>query len=648
MGTSAVEPRVGGRTGRTDRRHALPVAVRRSLVASIFRLGRVAVWMLALSWLPFLALVAQPTSDTSQMRTAQRSRPPAELAQAHAAQLRFEWLRRGWVGTYAGPEARCDVRIGRVCYWDNNGDPPAPPPRPELARERARLLDRLARAAAADPADAWTAGQRVRYLLEAGHPDSALAAARACAVEGWWCPALRGLALHEASEHAAAAAAFDSAVAAMPVAERCVWRDPSIWLEPGDARLLAQYPCDSAERERLERRLWRLAQPFWSLSANDLRNELDARRLMVHLHATAAHPQMRWGDDLAEVELRYGWPTAWSARPAPPTPYGGDAPSLVGHEPVPSIDPMPRPGRLREALERASALGVDGWVSGGELPRMRYAPRWARGGFSTLTAQLAQFRRGDTTMLAAAWSVVPDSVWRVGTLQASLVVADDTLGDLTTTHVDSMRATGTLAASFIADSGGLLASIEVFDGSRAHAARARRGMASLARSAALSDLLVFRPTDVPPRRLEDALPFALADLAVPAGGGMGLYWERYGAAAGGAGDTVRVLVERLDRGWADGLRRLVGADVVRRPVAVQYIEDRAPAGVGRYLAVRWPVVPVGRYRVEVAVTAPGGTITRRAVDVRVIEPGASAADRGSGDAAERAGTAAAGAPGGGG
>ena len=44
----------------------------------------------------------------------------------------------------------------------------------------------------------WIAGQRVRYLLEAGDEDGAVAAARACRAERWWCAALEGLALHEA------------------------------------------------------------------------------------------------------------------------------------------------------------------------------------------------------------------------------------------------------------------------------------------------------------------------------------------------------------------------------------------------------------------------------------------------------------------
>jgi hypothetical protein len=47
--------------------------------------------------------------------------------------------------------------------------------------ERDELIALLGRAAAADPADDWTATQRVRYLGEAKRPDEALAAARPAA-----------------------------------------------------------------------------------------------------------------------------------------------------------------------------------------------------------------------------------------------------------------------------------------------------------------------------------------------------------------------------------------------------------------------------------------------------------------------------------
>ena len=45
--------------------------------------------------------------------------------------------------------SRCEERIGRLCYWNNNADPTLPPERPEIGRRRDELLATLARAAPA-------------------------------------------------------------------------------------------------------------------------------------------------------------------------------------------------------------------------------------------------------------------------------------------------------------------------------------------------------------------------------------------------------------------------------------------------------------------------------------------------------------------
>jgi hypothetical protein len=106
------------------------------------------------------------------------------VAHARGAQVEFERARMFLVRSGSASGNRCDARIGRFCYsYSGGGDLPREPE--PIAKERLRLLAVLDTVARAVPGDAWVAGQRVRYLLEAGWPDSATDAARACRATSW-------------------------------------------------------------------------------------------------------------------------------------------------------------------------------------------------------------------------------------------------------------------------------------------------------------------------------------------------------------------------------------------------------------------------------------------------------------------------------
>src|SRR6266571_3255637 len=151
------------------------------------------------------------------------------LRAARRAQATFEGIRRQHLpygsGHAGGP---CDLRIGRFCYWyDDDRQPPEhAAAETQLIRDaRATLLAALDDAGARLPGDEWIAGQRVRYLVEAGRDRAAVGAARECRADGWWCAALVGLALHAAGDFARADSAFDAALRNMPAPERCRWYD---------------------------------------------------------------------------------------------------------------------------------------------------------------------------------------------------------------------------------------------------------------------------------------------------------------------------------------------------------------------------------------------------------------------------------------
>ncbi|HEU0012547.1 MAG TPA: hypothetical protein VFQ45_02650, partial [Longimicrobium sp.] len=167
-----------------------------------------------------LTVSAQAQTGASARAIRPQAVDSAEVvARARSAQAAFERARfRLLPRALSSPRGPCDERIGRYCFWFESGDkdwrPPAEPAtvRPHLER----LLGVLDRAAARVPGDGWVAGQRVRYLLYARHPDRALAAARECRAERWWCAALLGFALHENERFSEAEAAFAEALAGMP------------------------------------------------------------------------------------------------------------------------------------------------------------------------------------------------------------------------------------------------------------------------------------------------------------------------------------------------------------------------------------------------------------------------------------------------
>jgi hypothetical protein len=230
--------------------------------------------------------------------------------QARQMQDAFERNHRSGLRFYnGGADASCDVEIGTMCYWDNNGDVPPPAERNDARIEREQLLELLARAQAADPDDDWVSGMRVRYAIEADRNEIAVQAARACRGTNWWCDALAGLALHVDNQHDAASAAFRKALAAMPETQRCQWTDMTTWLDTTSQPAYRAKSC--TERADMNAYVLRMAQPLWMLSSNDMQNELNARWTISRVHSLGRLPyDVGWLDAIEKLQVRYGWPTA--------------------------------------------------------------------------------------------------------------------------------------------------------------------------------------------------------------------------------------------------------------------------------------------------------------------------------------------------
>lgn len=565
---------------------------------------------LAAAWLaaaPADAQLAAPSLRAPAVAPAADGRDSARIvAHARRAQAAFERRRRELLPESWAGGGRCDVRIGRFCYWYDERAPAGPTEPPRVAAERARLLTVLDDGRSALPADGWLIGQQLRYRLEHGAPDSALAALASCAAADGWCDALRGLAHHARGDAGSAAAAFAAARAAMPEAERCGWTDIALLLEGDEREAYAALPC--AARDSAASRYWWLATPFFARGANDRRNEHEARLVLSRLLASGRTPYAEgWRDDLHELVVRYGWPERWSRRPAPLSQPG--LASVVGHDPSPAW-PFASTAAARADPWAATA---DDWPLGAPMAVERYAPPFARR-LHALPAAASVLRRGDSLLVVATYRA-PHGFAHAGPARELVLalVREDEPPRFTRDTLAAGR--GALLAP--APDRPHLLSLELL-GDSAHAARARFAVRPppLDGGFGVSDLLLFRGTagtdSASDSHADAALDAALAGTVgadeVAAPGRLGVYWELYGLPPGVQAVATSLHVVGEDPGWLgrawDRLRRLPP----RAPVRLRWT-DLATGGDGyaaRAVTVELPALPPGRYRLELRVAVDDG------------------------------------------
>lgn len=562
-----------------------------------------------------LALQASPAGRWAPASARPSGRDSARVVRdAREAQTGFERTRRANLPINTrGTSGRCDVRVGRFCYWWDDGEfqIPAEPPRTTAAR--VRLIDRLGAAATALPGDRWIAGQRVRYLVEAERYSEALAAARSCSAEVSWCAALAGFALHTAGLFEAADSAFGLALGAMSPDDRCRWTDISLLLPDGARKRYDRLAC--ADRGSVEARFWALSRPLYLVPSNDLRTEHFARLTMATLIRTSRYPHdLPWDDDAQELLIRYGWETGWSREP--PTTLGALEVHVIGHEPTPAFAFVPSAG----ALARPDSADASDWVLHDALAGTRYAPRYARS-ISTLEHQVAVFRRGDSAVVVVAYDARRDTSFVHDSLQAALAVAPAASPDSATLIADS-GAARVDAMTVRAPWAPIVVSIEARDSAARRITRAR----TVARPPtaegriAISDLLLFDDPSRLPETLEDATARARGSLRIDRATPVGVFWEMYGVSPSGEQLAYALTVTRDGTSWARRAAEKIRVVERRAPVRMQWNEPSARPGAARSraLAVDLSTLPEGRYRITLTLEAGGEkpATASRIVDVK--------------------------------
>ncbi|HEY0970534.1 MAG TPA: hypothetical protein VGE02_06115 [Gemmatimonadales bacterium] len=497
--------------------------------------------------------------------------------------------------------------VGRYCYWYDPQAPAGPEEPERVARARRRLLATLDSAADADPTDDLVAGQRVRYWLEAAATDTALAAARACAGTPWWCAALRGWVLHESGDAAAAGAVFDSALAAMPEPERCAWSDVSLLLENEVRDRYERLECGA--RADLEHRFWWLATPFFSRGGNDRRNEHFARRTLAHLaRQSPTAYESRWGDDMEELLLRYGWAERWSRRESAPGVQQHSV-SVIGHESAPTHR-WTSDARLLDAPYAATSTD---WEPDAPDARERFATPSARL-LSDLDAASSVFLRGDSMLVVTtfAWP----SVERLSSASSSVVLAREDVAPTVTPALED--STGGVALTIVPGEPHLV-SIELLADSGL-AARARYALSPPARAAgvvALSDLLPFRPEGDADVTFEDAARLALRGSRVVAPARLGVYWELHGLGAGRHPLEMSLSMVAEREGWLTRAWRRLSGRSRAAPPDLRWADLPLVTGdrVGRSVMIELPALEPGRYELQLCARGSGAA---RACAVRAL------------------------------
>lgn len=528
---------------------------------------------------------------------------PRVVSAARRQQARFERLRRGsFARGWRASTGRCDETIGRFCLRHDD-DEESPPPAPEPARvrrARERLIQHLDSAGALLPGDEWISGQRVRYLVEAGRHGDALRAARRCrASAGWWCLALEGYVHHSAADYAPADSVFAAALDAMTERRRCRWTDIETLLD-GDARgRYRELPCE--RRASLERSFWWLADPLHTLPGNDRRTEHLARRVLDRMQDDAESAfGMRWGDDLQELLLRYGWPTGWELA-MPPTGRSG-GPTIVSHHDPRGLRFAPS-SRL---LDDVAAAQPDDWQLGVPEPRSEYAPAYAAS-FHELEHQLAVFPRGDSAIVVAAYDLRDDTLFGSEPLRVGLVLSDPRSAAAVAT-ARSVAASAGLHATV--DAVPLLLSLEAYAPHDSVAGRARYGL-RLARVPpllpAVSDLLLLDRPEPLPESLAEAIPLARGSHRASAGERLGLYWEVYGPGSDGTTISVSLSLVAARRGWLRKAVEWIGLADREPPLVLTWDEAVPPATtvMRRSITVDLPELGPGRYTLRLEIALPG-------------------------------------------
>jgi hypothetical protein len=554
---------------------------------------------------------AQTLLQETSAQNRQAIADSGEIAQrARDRQAQFESRRRHLLPRfYSGTADHCTI-VGRFCEWhpDLRGYT-IPDEGDDIRHLRVELLRDLEKAGNAVPGDDWIVGQRIRYLVE-GHDSSAISVARSCRATKWWCDALLGLAFHVNGNFAAADSTFSVALDEMPSPTRCHWLNLSPLLDDDIRGTYRRMSC--GQREAANARIWWVADPLYITPGNERRTEHFSRVLHTALQQDAANTYgVNWRGDLAELELRFGWAEKWTQEP-PTSIYLGAQIAVSGHEPEPGFHFF-----LTQRPPDSLAQIVDSLFEIKQFPpREQYAPPYART-FTSLDAQVARFRRGDSTRIVAAYDVSADTTFRGHKFAAALIAMGDEATTPSMTKVAESPARNVITVSTPWKS--QLIGVELLAKDSAGAARWRTGFAEIPVDSgvvSVSDLLFVDGSPSLPSDLNEAIPQAHGGTKFKHDRRVGLFWELYGKTPADSTLPVSLTITPIDEGFFRRAFRALRIVPKVTPVNIRWQENGA-SGVlsARSVLLDLSLVPAGKYAVKLEVGSYPLAVASRIIEV---------------------------------
>ena len=591
-------------------------------------------------------LPTPPTSAVLQPQVEQQPPPDSTRVRSEAedAQERFERIRRRLLPyVWDGGRRPCEERIGRLCLWhggEDDWEPVADPP--DLVEARDELLTTLSGAADHIPSDEWILGQRIRYLSEAGRWEDAARLARACAgAVSSWCSVLEGFALHGMGRYEVALELFRRGLEMMESEEARKWRDPSVLLD-GKGSGVLEDAADEDVWEDVTARVWTLADPLYLVPGNDRESEHYARWTYSKMSDGARNAwAMRWGDDLEEIAVRYGWDRGWErVRPE----FGATGlPNVIGHQ-LPGGKQFAPPGRV---LEMPSATAPGAWVPEEKRPRSTHVPAYAPM-LLPGRAQVAVLHRGDSIVVAASTELPanPDTVPRgppaggprtgadtraqgpVPWPRPALLDGPEQIGLFLVDEAGRIRGTSSTspagALHLEVPAGRYLLSVEAWAPEKGLGGRIRHGVMTEPLPddlATLSDLILLEPPhpgDALPETLVSALPSMRSSTRLEANGQLVLGWEVFGLGWRQEDVSFELSFYKEGESFFGRIGRWLGFGGREEPLQVGWSEP-GPSEIGpwfRSIEVTIPEVDPGQYVFRLGVTARG---REELVRTRVVE-----------------------------
>lgn len=532
--------------------------------------------------------------------------------QARSLQARFERLRvRELPRSLSGGGHECDEIIGRLCVWDDGDDGWRPREEPEeIGAARTGFLAALDSLARLIPGDHWIFGQRIRYLVEAGRLGDAESLALACGLpDRWRCDAHLGHVRHRAEDIGGAERAFARMLLSMPSELRAEWADPGPLLDRG----LRDWLSAQADSSLAADRLWMLADPLFLTAGNDRWTGHLSRWVYAMSSEGARNPhRLRWGDDMAEAAVRYGWPVAWERS----WPRGGSQTfTVTGRDNPAAVRTFPPDQVLDLAGEDAVQWEIpDGHTRSVHLPPFLDS-------LAPLDGQVGRFWRRDGVIVAAAWAPPPPAAdtpppaadgagLAPGPVEAGLFVEHS--GTLQLNARTASRPGETVRLSGLApwtDWG--IVSFEVMAPAIRRAYRLRTGV-GLRRippdALSISDLVLL-DGDAEPAGFDEMLDVLRGSGEVAAGDALGVALEVYGLGFRSEAVEFDAWVERRDRGVLSRAVRWLGFGGPKEEVSVSWEEagpDR-PRPLFRAFRIGLPDLDAGEYEVVVEVSVQGSS-----------------------------------------